>query len=350
MRKRDRTSRKKHSSSLNATMNSSRISQPKDPDKGKWMARSFIKEEKVDEMDEHNVWKEVSSCRWSLVREQENNKKRKSVAHPDPPRSFDTMAEYEALLREGSTKDIRIKKESDGSECRKPSNPSNVDMEGSSTDRPRDSDQGDSSSNMTIKKEEIDEGGLAKLPIEIPAIERKRNRSRHGDSTEGIEAKKESIDVSMKPARREKKRRMARIQDETNRANEDKRVIARRVASLANFALTGRTNPVTETSLLQITPFLPAEVLAYLRVSPAMMHRLDVQIHRIFQARGKPMRLRLRTLGIRHIITLDDSSKGVAQVHARKDKQSEKEGPEEPKIKEEDMSEEEEFATSRNEG
>jgi hypothetical protein len=34
-RKRDMTSRKKHSNSLNITLNSSRISQPKDPDKGK---------------------------------------------------------------------------------------------------------------------------------------------------------------------------------------------------------------------------------------------------------------------------------------------------------------------------
>jgi hypothetical protein len=48
-------------------------------------------------MDEHKVLKEVTSCRWSLVREQENNKKRKPVPHPGPPQSFDTMSEYEAL-------------------------------------------------------------------------------------------------------------------------------------------------------------------------------------------------------------------------------------------------------------
>jgi hypothetical protein len=113
---------------------------------------------------------------------------------------------------------------------------------------------------------------------------------------------------------------MARIQDETNDANEDKRVIARRVASLAKFALTDRINPVTETNLLQITPFLPAEVLTYLRVSPTVENWLDVQIYRIFQARGKPLRLRLRTPGIRHIRILDDSSKEVVQVHARKEK------------------------------
>jgi hypothetical protein len=48
----------------------------------------------------------------------------------------------------------------------------------------------------TMKKEEVDAGGLAELPIEIPAIERKRIRSRRRDSTKGIEAKKdESIDV-----------------------------------------------------------------------------------------------------------------------------------------------------------
>jgi hypothetical protein len=49
---------------------------------------------------------------------------------------------------------------------------------------------------MTMKKEEVDAGGLAELPIEIPAIERKRIRSRRRDSTKGIEAKKgESIHV-----------------------------------------------------------------------------------------------------------------------------------------------------------